>query len=187
MADSRSSRSRIVVETEKRHQRRSPQIYARPQNAEIWVAISVIIAGALATFLALYITSRPFDPATASLAPQQTVPAGAVVTPSAKPSPSPSPTPQIKPSPVATPSAAGGEISNPPVDDTSIQAHIDAALAADPLVSKLDVSTLVENGKVTVVGSVSSPEIKQRVERIIRSIKGVATVENQLVVNEATP
>jgi hypothetical protein len=151
------------------------------------VAISVIMAAALATFLALYMTSRPFDPATASLAPQQTVPAGALVTPSAKPSPSPSPTPQTKPSPTPSPSAASGEISNAPVDDASIQSHVDAALAADPLLSKLDVSTLVENGKVTVVGSVSSPEIKERVERIIRSIKGVTTVQNQLVVNEATP
>jgi hypothetical protein len=158
-----------------------------PRSAEAWVAISVIIAAALATFVALYLTSRPFDPGIASLAPQQTIPAGALVTPSAKPSPSPSATPQIKPSPVASPSAAGGETSNAPVDDASIQSHIDAALAADPMLSKLDVSTLVESGKVTIVGSVSSREIKQRIERVIRSIKGVTNIENQLVVSEITP
>jgi len=153
----------------------------------VWAAISVIIAAALATFLALYITSRPFDPTNASLQPQQTVPAGPLVTPSAKPSPSPSSTPQAKASPIGQASPVGGETSNTPVDDASIQSHIEAALAADPAVSKLDVSTLVENGEVTIVGSVGSPEIKQRIERIIRSIKGVTHVENQLVVNQATP
>lgn len=73
------------------------------------------------------------------------------------------------------------------MDDASIQSHIDAALAADPVLAKLDVSTLVENGKVTVVGAVRSAELKQRVEKTIRSLKGVATVDNQLVINEATP
>jgi osmotically-inducible protein OsmY len=73
------------------------------------------------------------------------------------------------------------------VDDASIQSRIDAALAADPALAKLDVSTLVENGKVTVVGSVRSAEVKQRVEKTIRSLKGVATVDNQLVVNDTSP
>ena len=176
-----------MVKAPQRQQRRSAQKYSTPRNAEVWVAISVIIAAALATFLALYITSRPFDPATASLAPQQTVPAGPAVTPSAKPSTSVSPTPQAKPSPTALSTPAGGETSSAPVDDASIQSHIETALAADPLVAKLDVSTLVENGKVTLVGSVGSPEIKQRLERIVRSVKGVSSVENQLVVNQATP
>ena len=187
MPDSRSVRRRIVVQAPAGRGRRSPQRYSTPRNAEVWVAISVIIAAALATFLALYITSRPFDPTNASLQPQQTVPAGPQVTPSAKPSPSPSSTPQAKASPIGQASPVGGETSNTPVDDASIQSHIETALAADPAVSKLDVSTLVENGEVTIVGSVGSPEIKQRIERIIRSIKGVTHVENQLVVNQATP
>ena len=48
-------------------------------------------------------------------------------------------------------------------------------------------STLVENGKVTIVGSVKSAEVKQRVERTIRSVKGVIAVDNQLVITEASP
>lgn len=136
----------------------------------------------LATFLALFLTSRPFDPETASLAPQPAIPAGPSVSPSAKPSSTVSPTPQTKPSvsPSTTPAEA-------PVDDASIQSHIDSALAADPNLAKLDVSTLVENGKVTIVGSVRSADLKQRVEKAVRSIKGVTSVSNQLVVSEATP
>jgi BON domain len=187
MADSpRQSRTRIVVNTSKRSQGRSGPKYPPSRNSEIWIAISIIVAAALATFLALFITSRPFDPATASLAPQQTVPSAPVMTPSPKASPSGSATPQTKPSPVPSPQTPAGEISVP-VDDASIQSRIDTIINADAVLSKLDVSTLVENGKVTVVGSVRSAEVKQRVEKAIRGIKGVTSVDNQLVVNEATP
>ena len=187
MPDSRGSRSRIVVDASQRRQRRSAPRPSPSRSNELWIAISVIIAAALATLVALFITSRPYDPATASLAPQQTVPSGPAFTSSPKPSPSTSATPQNKPSTQPTPAVPGGETSNVPPDDASIQSHIDTTLAADAALSKLDVSTLVENGKVTIVGSVRSVELKQRVEKVVRAIKGVTTVDNQLVVNEATP
>jgi cytoskeletal protein RodZ len=169
---------------------RRQQIASRPgrgptRNPEPWIAISIIVAAALATFLALFITSRPFDPESASLAPQQTVPVGPATSPSPKASATISPTPQTKPT-VSTLPAATPE-TPVPVDDASVQSRIDAAFAADATLSKLDVSTLVENGRVTIVGSVRSVEMKQRVERVIRSVKGVSGVDNQLVVNEATP
>jgi hypothetical protein len=183
--ESRPPKSRIVVETSRRPQptasaRRGPPA----RNPEPWIAISIIVAATLATFLALFITSRPFNPETASLAPQQAIPAGPLVSPSPKPSPTISPSPQTKPS--ASPSATPAEPAAQ-VDDASIQSRIDSTLAADPNLSKLDVSTLVENGKVTLVGSVRSADLKQRVEKVIRSIKGVTSVSNQLVINEATP
>ena len=186
MPDPRSSRSRIVVDTSRRAQTNVRGANRTPsRNPEPWIAISIIVAAALATFLALFITSRTFDPETASFGPQQAIPAGPVFSPSPRQSPTVSPTPQAKPSAQTSP-IAGGE-ATPPVDDASIQSHIESALGADPALAKLDVSTLVENGKVTIVGSVRSAELKQRIERTIRSVKGVAAVDNQLVVNEATP
>ena len=187
MADSRASRSRIVVDATQQRQRRSPSRPPTSRRNELWIAISVIIAAALATFFALFITSRPYDPATASLAPQQTVPSVPLFTPSPKPSPGTSATPQTKPSTEPTPATPVVETSNVPPDDASIQSHIDVTLTGDPTLSKLDVSALVENGKVTIVGSVRSVELKLRVEKVIRTIKGVTSVDNQLVVNEATP
>ena len=186
MSDSRPERSRIVVDASRRQQSQ-PNVRRQPaRNPEPWIAISVIVAAALATFLALFITSRPFNPETSSLAPQQTIPAGPLLSPSPRMSPTISPTPQTKPSasPMPSPKTAEPVV---PIDDATIQSRIDAALAADATLSKLDVSTLVENGKVTIVGSVRSSELRQRVERTIRGIKGVTGVENQLVVNEATP
>ncbi len=185
MPDSRPQRSRIVVDASRRTQTSARRPGRTPsRNPEPWIAISIIGAAALATFLALFITSRPFDPGEASLGPQQVVPAGPSLSPSPRQSPTASPTPTAKPSAQASPIVVEAPA---PIDDAAIQAHIDSALAADAALSKLDVSTLVENGKVTIVGSVRSSEMKQRVERVIRSIKGVNTVDNQLVINEATP
>jgi hypothetical protein len=148
------------------------------------VAISVIIAAAIATFLALFITSRPYDPMSTSLNPQQVVPAGPSLSPSPKASASATPTPLTTNSPAPV---AGGEVESTTVDDASIQSNIEKALASDSTAAGLDVSTLVENGRVTIVGSVRSADLKLRVERIIRSLKGVNGVDNQLVVTEATP
>jgi hypothetical protein len=184
--DSRTPRSRFVVDASARRQAQPTRSKPASSANELWIAISVIVAAALATFLALFITSRPFDPETSSLAPQQTVPSGPITSPSSKPSPTVSATPQTKPSVQQSPTVSGGEIATP-VDDASIQSRIDSAFAADAALAKLDVSTLVENGKVTVVGSVRSGELKQRVERTIRALKGVTSVDNQLVVNDATP
>ena len=81
----------------------------------------------------------------------------------------------------------GGETSSVPPDDASIQSQIESALASDSVLSKLDISTLVENGKVTIVGSIKSADLKQRVERTIRSVKGVTSTDNQLVIVAPTP
>jgi hypothetical protein len=183
----RPSRSRFTVETSTQRRRPAPRRGGNARTPEVWVAVSVIFAAALATFVALFLTSRPFDPMNASLAPQQTVPVGPGVSPSSKSSPTPTPISNQTPSTQGSPSIPGGETSNDTPDDATIQAHIESALAADASLSKLDVSTLVENGKVTIVGSVRSAEVKQRVEKTIRSVKGVATIDNQLVITESTP
>src|SRR4029434_1548529 len=107
-------------------------------------------------------------------APQQTVPSGPGVSPSPKSSPTATPLSSQSPATQGSPTAPGGETTEVP-DDATIQAHIESALAADANLSKLDVSTLVENGKVTIVGSVRSAEVKQRVERTIRLGNGGAT------------
>ena len=180
------SRSRIVVAAGGRQY--STRTSARRSYAELWVAVSVIVAAALATFLALSITSRSFDPMNTSVVPQQVVPAGPSFSPSPKVSPSVSPTPPTKPTPESSPALGGGETTTTtPLDDATVQANIDKALNADPALSGVDLSTLVENGKVTIVGSVRSFELKQRAERLIRSLKGVSSIDNQLVITQATP
>ena len=191
MADNpRQSRNRIVVEASRsRHAGSARSTGPQPDSRtrEGLVVISVIAAAALATFIALFLTSRPYDPMNSTVVPQPVIPEGpAVMQPSPKQSPTPSPQSTPSPSPRHSPEPTVETTVTIP-DDTSIQSQIEKILASDPLLSQLDVSTLVENGKVTVVGSVHSPDMKQRVERAVRSVKGVISVDNQLVVTQATP
>src|SRR5262245_33104523 len=95
MDQNRQSKSRVVIQTPPGGYPRGER-YAgptnRPRTGELTVAISVIAAAALATFAALFLTSRPYDPMNSTVGPQQTIPPGPVVTqPSPKQSPSSSP------------------------------------------------------------------------------------------------
>jgi len=152
-------------------------------KSEALVAVSMIGAAALATFLALFITSRPYDPMTSSVQPQQEVPPSAVSLQS-----SPKPTPSVQPSasPMAAPAQAAGEANPPSIpDEAAIQTEIEKKLAQDAALAGIDISISVEGGNVTLVGSVKSQDLKSRVERVVRSVKGVSSVDNQLLVTGA--
>ena len=180
-------RRRIVNTASPRHSAPGGK-YSRPRSREPFIAIGILGAAALATFLALFITSRPYDPMQATLAPQQDVPPSAL---SIQPSPKPTPSPRPSATPAATPSTPaqpGGETSSSGVpDDAAIQAEIERRFAGDATLANLDVSATVEAGKVTLVGSVRSRDLKAQVEKTVRLIKGVNGVDNQLVVTESTP
>jgi len=189
MSDHTRRPNRIVIETPTTRNQRGAHPRGRQpgvRSREGVVALSVIGAAALATFIALFLTSRPYDPMNSTLAPVQTVPAGSLaLQPSPKPSPTISPAPQ--PNKAAAPSPEPASDTTTAPDDAGIQSQIERTLASDPILSKLDISTLVEGGKVTIVGSVRSTDLKQRVEKVLRSVKGVNSVDNQLIITEATP
>ena len=184
-------RNRVVIETARGGHQRGTRPIGRPARSgarEGAVALSVIGAAALATFLALFLTSRPYNPMNSTLAPGQTAPAGSLaMEPSLKPSPTISPSPQKNVAAGATPTPAVALENAAVSDDAGIQSQIDRTLTSDPALSKLDVSTLVESGRVTIVGSVRSADLKQRIEKALGSIKGVVSIDNQLVITEATP
>lgn len=185
----RPRHKRIVVETQSDRYQRSPRANPRqsaPRPRESIVAVTVIAAAMLATFLALFLTTRPFDPMNSTVGPQLNVPQGPN-TPSPSPRPSPSLTPAIQGPTSGQPSDTAGETKPAVTDDATIQEEIEKVIASDATLSQLDVSTIVEGGQVTLVGSVKSPELKLRVEKAVRSVRGVASVDNQLVITESTP
>jgi len=178
----RERRGGIAVNSAGRHRRQPP----RPRSRAGIVAIGIIGAAIVATFLALLITSRPYDPMDSTVDPQRDVPASAI-----PPQSSPKPSPSVTTGPTSAtplPAETAGDADSPAVpDDTAIQSEIERRFSSDATLAGLDVSPIVENGKVTVVGSVRSADLKSRVERTIRAIKGVLAVDNQLVVIEPTP
>jgi hypothetical protein len=67
-------------------------------------------------------------------------------------------------------------------DDTSIQNEIDTKLMKEPALSSLGITASVTEGKVILIGSVSTPELKRRIERVVKAVDGVRSVDNQIVV-----
>ncbi len=52
----------------------------------------------------------------------------------------------------------------------------------DPTLSTLGVTATVLNGKVTLMGTVKTVALKSQVERAVRNVKGVKSVDNQISV-----
>ena|SRR2546422_3454061 len=67
-------------------------------------------------------------------------------------------------------------------DDTAIQEAIDRKLQEDSSLSALGITATVSNGKVILVGTAPSDEMKEKVEKLVRGVKGVKQIDNQIVV-----
>jgi len=66
--------------------------------------------------------------------------------------------------------------------DSTVQAAIDKRLTDDPEFSTLGITASVIDGKVMLVGTVKSEELKAKIERAVKQIKGVKAVDNQISV-----
>jgi hypothetical protein len=96
------------------------------------------------------------------------------------------PAPATQPAPIVVTPPAGG--STMPAEsassnmDSAIQAAIDKKLADDPEISTLGITASVLNGKVMLIGTVKTEELKIRIERMVKQVKGVKEVDNQISV-----
>lgn len=68
------------------------------------------------------------------------------------------------------------------VDDASITAKVNAALAADRELSALRVDVDTREGVVTLSGPAPSASAKERAAELALKVKGVASVNNQLTI-----
>lgn len=68
------------------------------------------------------------------------------------------------------------------IDDATITAQVNAGLAKDPDLSALTINVDTVNGKVTLNGPAPSTVARDRAETIAKSVTGVTSVNNQLVV-----
>jgi hypothetical protein len=81
------------------------------------------------------------------------------------------------------PAAAAPEAPRPTgPDDSTIQSSIDKKMAEDATLSTVGVTVTVLEGKVTLIGTVDSQALKNQVERLVKTVKGVRTVDNQIIV-----
>jgi BON domain len=88
-----------------------------------------------------------------------------------------------QPAPIIVNPPAGGTMPTESTNiDSTIQAAIDKRLADDPEFSTLGITVSVIDGKAMVLGTVKTEELKGRIERAVKQIKGVKAVDNQITV-----
>ena len=185
--EEQARRSRVVAETptERREVVHSQSVRDNNGVSAGMVGVLVVVAIALITMLVLFWMSREPTTDTAVTATQP---------PTVIEQPAPAQQPPViiqQPAPVTTQPAP--IIVNPPAGgttmptentnmDSTIQAAIDKRLADDPEFSTLGITVSVIDGKAMVLGTVKTEELKGRIERAVKQIKGVKAVDNQITV-----
>ena len=190
--EEQARRSRVVVETpNERREVVHSQSVRTPDNSGMsagMVGVLVVVAIALITMLVLFwLSSQPQTTDNANLAATQQQPTTIVQQPAPAQQPPviiQQPAPATQPAPiVVTPPAGGATAPAEPANiDSTVQAAIDKKLSDDPEVSTLGITASVLNGKVMLLGTVKTEQMKTRVERMVKQIKGVKEVDNQISV-----
>lgn len=183
-------RSRVVVETpnERREVVHSQSVRDNSGISAGMVGVLVVVAIALITMLVLFwMSSQPTTDETA-LAPTQQPP-----TVIQQPAPAQQPpviiqqpaAPATQPAPVIITPPAGGSTSSATAEniDSTIQAAIDKRLTEDPAFASLGITASVINAKVMLIGTVKTATLKADIERMVKQIKGVKEVDNQIIVS----
>jgi hypothetical protein len=184
-----ATRRRVVVETpnERREVVHTQSVRDNNGISAGMVGVLAVVAIALITMLVLFwMNSQPTTDETA-LAPAQqpTViqqPAPAQQPPVIIQQPAPAPATQ----PIIVTPPAGGTTSSASESinlDSSIQLAIDKRLTEDPAFSSLGITASVIDQKVMLVGTVKTEAVKADVERMVKQIKGVKVVDNQIIVS----
>ncbi|HYJ46611.1 MAG TPA: BON domain-containing protein [Pyrinomonadaceae bacterium] len=200
-------RSRVVIETPEARREVVRTTTARvPERRGVStgvVAALVIGSVALVTLLFLFILNRQNDETTvnANVRTASTAPTPAQQPVIIQQQPTPAPQQPIiiqQPAPVAgqppviieqpaPPATTSGSTTttakSSAADDTAIKSEIDKRMSQDSTLSTADVTATVIEGKVTLIGTVDSQAIKNQVERLVKGIKGVKAVDNQLLVS----
>ena len=177
--EEQARRSRVVVETpNERREVVHSQSVRTPDNGGIsagMVGVLVVVAIALITMLVLFwISSQPTTDNANVTAQQQ------------PPTVIQQPAPATQPAPIVVTPPAGGSTSSTTAEsvnmDSTVQAAIDKKLTDDAELSTLGITATVLNGKVTLVGTVKTEALKTQVEKVVKHVKGVKEVDNQIIV-----
>ena len=190
--EEQARKSRVVVETpnERREVVHTQSVRDNSGISAGMVGVLVVVAIALITMLVLFWMSS--QPATdnANVAATQPPPTTVVQQPAPAQQPPviiQQPAPATQPAPiVVTPPAGGSTASTMPAEsvnmDSTIQAAIDKKLSDDPEISTLGITASVLDGKATLLGTVKTEALKTQVERLVKQVKGVKSVDNQITV-----
>jgi hypothetical protein len=190
--EEQAKRSRVVVETptERREVVHSQSVRDNSGISAGMVGVLVVVAIALITMLVLFWMSSQQATDNANVAATQPPPTTVVQQPAPVQQPPvivQQPAPATQPAPIiVTPPAGGSTGSTVPTQsvnmDSTIQAAVDKKISDDPDISTLGITASVIDSKVTLLGTVKSEALKTQVERLVKQVKGVKSVDNQISV-----
>jgi hypothetical protein len=199
--EEQQKRSRVVVETPTARREeysvrttRGPERDGYSTGMIATVALVAIAATALIMFLLMNrgdATNTNVN-VTAAATPIPTVPTPYPTPPPAVVMPPMQQAPPIIVQQPATTAPAPVIIQAPPPttpappDDAGIEAKVSKALTDDPDLGSANITATVINGSATLIGSVKTPDLKARAERLAHAVKGVKAVDNKIMV-EGTP
>lgn len=186
-------RSRVVVETPNSRREVTHTEAVRGDRDGVsgaTVGVIVVVAIALVTILILFLMSGQNQIANDNLALQQqpAQPSTTIVQqPAAQQPPviiqQAPPATQQAPIIVTQPAAGGSTSSNSGSNDYAIQTEVDKRILDDPNLATLGVTVSVLDGKATLIGTVKSEAIKSQFERLVRAVRGVKQIDNQIIVS----
>jgi len=186
MAEQQTESRRVVVETPsaRREVSHSESVQYPERSGVSGAALAAIVIGvvALAAIIILFVLNQNQQDAlnaNANTAQQQPPPTTIVQQPAQQPPivvQQPAPATQPAPVIINQPAPASGS------DDGSIQAAIDKKLNDDPIFSQLGITSTILDGKVTLTGTVKTEALKAQVERAVRNVKGVKSIDNQITI-----
>ena len=186
--EEQARKSRVVVETptERREVVHTQSVRDNNGISAGMVGVLVVVAIALITMLVLFWMSSQPTTDNANLAAQQ--PTTVVQQPAPVQQPPviiQQPAPATQPAPIIVTPPAGGTTA-PPADsvnmDSTIQAAVDKKISDDPDLSTLGITASVVNGKVMLIGTVKTEALKAQIEKLVKQVKGVKAVDNQISV-----
>lgn len=187
---------RIVVETpnSRREEVHSEATrYPDRSGGVSGAALAAIVVGviALAAIIILFVMNQQQNAVNTNTTAQQQPPQTIIQQPAQQPpvivqQPAPAQqAPVIINGQSAPATTSGGTTTTANVpDDSTIQAAVDKKMSNDPQLSALGVTATVANGKVTLIGMVHSQAEKSQVERAVKAVKGVTSVDNQISVSD---
>lgn len=194
--EQQTKRSRVVVETPTaRREVSSTEREYTPRGdsgtSTATIAVVVILAVGVVVLLLLLMMNRQSSE-NANLAAQQAAqqqPAAQQPVIVQQPAPQQQPVivqqPGVAPAqpPIVVNPATGGSTASSASDDLSIQTEVEKRFHNDSVFSTLDMTISVVNGKAMLVGTVNSEQLKKQAEKLALSVKGVKSVDNQIIVS----
>lgn len=190
--ESRSSKMVVETPVSRREVTHTDAVRGRERDgvSGTTVGVIVVVAIALVTILVLLLmnnqaTNENINANLAAQAAQQPPPTTVVQQPAQQPPviiQQAPPAPAQAPIVITQPAPSTGSTSSGS-NDSAIQSEIDKRINDDPTYSTLGLTVTVIEGKATVIGTVKSDSLKSQVERMIRSVRGVKEIDNQIIVS----